>query len=140
VNALIAQRQLALAGIALLAGIVAFALSKPSEASAPELPASIPAPDGGWFQALAAAHGPAFAHVHRDRACGRPVGPESLGVANPVLPCDTKIYISYSDRQALTQVIARGPSSAQVEFELTPALARRMGMSGTQPIGWRYAR
>jgi hypothetical protein len=57
-----------------------------------------------------------------------------------VLPCDVKVYISYGDRTALTQVIAREPSTAQTEFELTPALAERMGMSGTQPIGWRYAR
>ncbi len=139
-NALLAQRQLALAGIALLAALAALALAKPRAASTPDLPESVPAPGGGWFQALATAHGPTFAHRHRDKACGRFVGPSSLGVTNPVLPCDVKIYISYGDREAITQVMARGPSTAQTEFELSPELARSLGMSGTQPIGWRYAR
>ena len=140
-NAALAQRQLALAGVGLLAAIVALAASSPhAQPREPDLPAAIPAPGGGWFQALASSHGPTFVRRHLDKTCGYRVGPASLGVANPVLPCDTKIYISYGGREALTQVIARGPRSAQADFELTPALAARLGLSATQPIGWRYAR
>lgn len=140
-NQLLVQRQIALGGIALLAGLVALALSSPAtQPGSPDLPASVPAPGGGWFQALAISAGPTFANTHRDKVCGYTVGPASLGVANPVLPCNSKIYISYGGMKALTQVIARGPSSAQGDFELTPALAGKLGLSGTQLIGWRYAR
>ena len=140
-NVALAQRQIALAGIALLAGIVSLGVSSRQESSGPRLPESIPAPGGGWFPALATAHGPTFARVHLDKSCGHKVGPSSRGVANPVLPCDTKIYIQLGeDVELLTQVIARGPKSAQADFELTPTLAREIGLQGTQPIGWRYAR
>jgi hypothetical protein len=136
----LAQRQLALAGVALLAAIMAFALSSPGSGSAPDLPQSIPAPNGGWFSALAASHGPTFARRHLDKTCGHVVGPSSLGVAHPVLPCDAKLYIGYGDREALTQVIARGAYSPGREFELTPALARDLGLRGTEIVHWRYAR
>jgi hypothetical protein len=140
---LLAQRQIVLAGIALLAGVLALALSsKLAERPAPNLPAAIPAPDGSWFSAFASSHGPSFARTHRDKGCGRMVGPgpKTLGVAHPVLPCDAKIYISYGDTEALTQVLARGVQSAGRDFEVSPALARKLGLSGTQPIEWRYAR
>jgi hypothetical protein len=63
-----------------------------------------------------------------------------MGVAHPVLPCDTKLYIAYGERQVLTQVLGPGPRVPGHEFELTRALARRLGLSGTQPVRWRYAR
>jgi hypothetical protein len=141
VNPLVAQRQLALAGVALLAGLAALAVtSRRGESSPPSLPASIPAPGGGWFQAIATANGATFSRRHRDPACGHLVGPTSLGVASPVLPCDAKLYISYRGREALTEVIARGPSSPQANLEVTPALAAKLGLTGTRPLSWRYAR
>jgi hypothetical protein len=140
VNAALAQRLAVLAGIALLAAIIALALSHEDAPGAQYLPASIPAPGGGWFSTLASSHGPSFGRVHRDKACGHVVGPSSLGVAHPVLPCETKLYLSYGDRRALTQVIARGVGAAGREFEVSPALARALGLSGTQLIKWRYAR
>jgi len=141
VSVLLAQRQLALAAVALVAGLFALGVSRElAEQPAPHLPSAIPAPDGGWFTALASSHGRSFARQHEDSACGRVVGPASLGVAHPVLPCDAKLYIEYGERQALTQVLARGAYSAGREFEISPALARKLGLSGTQPIKWRYAR
>jgi len=142
-NAALAQRQIALGGIALLAGILALALSaKIAEQPAPDLPAAVPAPDGGWFSAVASSNGPSFASEHLDETCGHRVGPgpKTLGVAHPVLPCDAKIYIAYGDVEALTQVLARGVHSAGRDFEISPALARKLGLNGTQPIEWRYAR
>jgi hypothetical protein len=139
VNAALAQRQIALAGLALLAGTLALGLSTQKHTSEPKLPASIPAPGGGWFQAVATSKGSTFAQLHRDSACGHLVGPESLGVANPVLPCDSKIYIQFGDQLALTEVIARGPSS-EADFEITPVLARKLGLRGNQLVEWRYAR
>lgn len=140
-NPLLAQRQMALAGIALLAGIVALGLSSTgSGPSGPQLPEAIPAPGGGWFSALASSHGPSFLRSHLDKTCGHEVGPTSLGVAHPWLPCDSKIYIVFDNREALTQVLARGTSASERDFELAPALARKLGLSETQPIKWRYAR
>lgn len=140
-NAALAQRQIALAGIALLAGILAFGLSSQKSTSAPKLPDSIPAPGGGWFQAIATSKGSTFARQHVDQACGYTVGPSSdKGVANPVLPCNSKIYIQFGDRLLLTQVIARGPSSSEADFEIPPLLAQKLGLEGSQIIGWRYAR
>jgi hypothetical protein len=138
-RAALAQRQLALAGLALLAGILALGLSS-RQSSGPKPPESIPAPGGGWYQAAATAGGPTFRRVHRDEACGRIVKPTDLGVANPVLPCDTKIAIQFGNVEAFTQVIAREPATAEADFELTPALAQRLGLHGNQLIGWRYAR
>ena len=139
-NAALAQRQIALAGIALLAGVLAFGLSSQKGTSGPKLPTSIPAPGGGWFQAVATANGPTFRTKHHDSDCGYTVGPQTTeGVANPVLPCNTKIYIQFNDTETLTQVIARTRSS-QADFEFPPQLARQLGLSGNQIIGWRYAR
>ena len=138
---LVAQRQLALAGFALVGGLFAIGLSRElAKEPAPHLPSAIPAPDGGWFTALASSDGRSFARRHEDAACAHVVGPRSLGVAHPVLPCDAKLYIEVGDRQALTQVLARGVNSAGREFEISPALARKLGLSGTEPIKWRYAR
>jgi hypothetical protein len=141
VNAALAQRQIALAGLALLAGIVALGLGAQKHSSSPKLPNSIPAPGGGWFQAIATSRGSTFTRKHVDPACGYAVGPSTdEGVANPVLPCDSKIYIQFGDRLLLTQVIARGPSSSEADFEIPPLLAQRLDLHGSQIIGWRYAR
>jgi hypothetical protein len=141
VNAALAQRQIALAGLALLAGIVALGISSQKHSSAPKLPDSIPAPGGGWFQATATSNGPTFRQSHLDGACGNVVGPTSdIGVASATLPCATKIYIQFGDKQALTDVVARGPSSSEADFEIAPVLARELGLKGNQLIDWRYAR
>ena len=64
----------------------------------------------------------------------------SVGIAHPVLPCDVKLFIAYGDRTVLTQVIDRGPYVPGRAFELTPELAQLLGLHGTAPIRWRYAR
>ena len=65
--------------------------------------------------------------------------PEDQGVAHPVLPCGARLYISYSGKHVLTQVIDRGPSRAEREFELTAALASCSASTGVQRIRWSYA-
>ena len=140
-NVALAQRQIALAGLALLAGILALAFSSEKSSGGQKLPDSIPAPGGGWYQSVATSSGPTFKDSHVDQACGYAVGPASAeGVANPVLPCGSRIYIQFGDKLALTQVIARVPSSSQADFELAPGLERKLGLKGSEVIGWRYAR
>lgn len=133
------QRVLALAGIALLAGLGALALSSRRAESASERLAlrPIPTPDGGWYSDLAAAEGER-AEGRRSK-CGHVITSETLGVAHPVLPCDIKLFIRYGDREVLTQVIDVGPRVPGRAFGLTRALAREIGLRGTQRIEWRFA-
>jgi hypothetical protein len=37
-------------------------------------------------------------------------------------------------------VVDRGPLAPGYEFELTPALAERLGLTGVQKIRWSFAR
>lgn len=136
----LAQREVGLAGIALLAAITAVALASARLGGSEDrrLPEPVPAPGGGWYKALAAAEGESFSG--RRTACGHVLEPSSIGVAHPVLPCGAKIFISYKDRKVLTQVIDRGPFVPGRDFDLTRRLARELGLRGTQPIAWRFAR
>ena len=134
------QRVLVLGGIALLAAVGIFAgRSLADRTSTQSLPAQVPAPDGGWYQGIAAARGRAFPG-DGPTDCGHVLTTTSFGIAHPVLPCDAKLYIEYGGRTVLTQILAHGPHTAGHDFELTPALARRVGLRGTAPIKWRYAR
>jgi hypothetical protein len=63
----------------------------------------------------------------------------SLGVTEPVLPCHAKIEIRFGDRTFLTEVIDNRLKAGGRQFEVTDALAERMGLDGTQGIRWRFA-
>jgi rare lipoprotein A (peptidoglycan hydrolase) len=134
------RRALALAAIALLAGVVAFAGASRND-DRPEqknVVRQVPVPGSDWYRSLAA---PYPATTKRERtSCGQRLGPNTLGVAHPVLPCGVKLFISYKDKVVLTQVVDRGPSVPGREFDVTRALARKLGLDGTQQIRWRYAR
>jgi hypothetical protein len=47
--------------------------------------------------------------------------------------------IRFDDQDVLTQVVDRGAGLPGREFDLTPALAKRIGLSGVQQIQWRFA-
>ena len=139
-TAALAQRQLALAAVALLGAVVALAVgSTRAEGSERRgLPEAVPAPGGGWYSSFAAVQRPGSRG--RRTACGHVVGPRTLGVTHSVLPCDVKLYLSYNGTEVLTQVIGRGPYVPGRDFEVTEALADLLGLRGTQPVRWRYAR
>jgi rare lipoprotein A (peptidoglycan hydrolase) len=137
----LARRGLALAAVALLGGVLAFAAGSWDDrgggSTQPEA-RPVPVPGSGWYRALAA---PYPASTSRERtSCGQRLGPQTLGVAHPVLPCGVKLYISYGDKLVLTQVVDRGPGAPGRDFDVTRALAARLGLAGTQQIRWRYAR
>jgi len=136
-----ARRGLALAAIALLGGVLAFAagsIAGRDDGTTTREVKEVPVPGADWYRALAA---PYPASTRRQRtACGQPLGPRTLGVAHPVLPCGVKLFIGYGDTVVLTQVVDRGPSVPGRDFDLTRALARKLGLTGTQQIRWRYAR
>ena len=90
-----------------------------------------------WFTALAAPYAPS---AGGKTDCGRAIGAATIGVAHPVLPCGAKLELEFGGKNVLTRVIDRAPSVPGRTFDLTPALARRLGIQGTQTIHWRFAR
>jgi hypothetical protein len=135
------QRELALGAAALLAVVVALAVAtRRDESAAPasRLPQPAVSKLSGWYPALAGVRKrPLAAHAS---GCGTLLDPKTLGVDHPVLPCGAKIFLTYGGRTVLTTVVDRGPLAPGYEFELTPALAERVGLTGVQKIRWSFAR
>lgn len=125
------RRLLVLAAAALLVVVIALAVRGwRSERVHP--PRSV-----GDFVALAGSAGPtAFG---RHTKCGGVIGPDTLGIAHPTLPCGARIYITYRGLSVLTAVIDRGPYEAGRQFDVTDALARRLGLQGVRQVHWSYA-
>ena len=133
------QRTIALAAIALLAGVGALALTGRAADNGDQTgPQQVPvAGGGGWYTALAGSRG-----APRDAertTCALTLTSRSLGVSHPVLPCGAKIYISYGGADVLTEVIDTKLKQPGRQFELTEPLAQRLGIEGTQQIRWRFA-
>jgi hypothetical protein len=139
VSAASVQRQVALAGIALLAAMVALALtSRSTGAKIRRLPQPVPVAGGGWYSALA---GAGQARYGRSTRCGVLLKPGTLGVTDSVLPCGILVYVSYKNSpHILTQVIDRRAVAPGRKFDLTPKLAEDLGVDGVQRIRWVFAR
>jgi rare lipoprotein A len=129
----LAQREIALAGVALLAAVIALALVS-SRSGGND---SLPRPAGAWQTALAGVRAPGG--YGKRTACGQVLRPAVEGVAHPVLPCGAKIFITYDDKHVLTQVIDRGPYVPGRQFDLTEGLAATLGLRGVQQVRWAYA-
>ncbi len=126
-------RAAALLGVALVAVAIALALTTRDGKKE-----TLPQPVGPWYAALAAPYLPSSAP--KRGACGALIGPRTRGVAHPSLPCGVKVYVEYQGKEALTQVVDRGPRVPGREFDVTVALARQLGLVGTRQIRWRFAR
>jgi rare lipoprotein A len=126
-------REVALAGFALLAAAVSLAVTAKTRDKESPRPQPV-----GSFAALAGSSGPA-AFGHRT-ACGERLSPDTMGVAHPTLPCGVRIFVTFHGTTVLTQVVDRGPYLPGRQFDLTDALARRLGLQGVQQIRWSYAR
>jgi hypothetical protein len=138
VTAALVQRVAALAGVALLAALAALAVAGRWEGPhRSTLPARVPVPGGGWYHATAAVP---RGQVGRRTSCGLVVTPSRAGLGDPVLPCGAKIYILFGSTQVLTQVIDRSVGAPDHRFDLTPALAGKLGVTGVQPVRWAFAR
>jgi rare lipoprotein A (peptidoglycan hydrolase) len=134
-----AQRAVALAAAALLAGVLAFAVAEWSDSSSSQagLPEAIAAPDGSWYQAVA---GVSAGALPRESACGYRLTAKTLGIAHPVLPCGAKLYVEFGGKRALTQVIDRGPTAPGRELDVSPALAKLLRLHGVRRVEWAFAR
>ena len=127
----LAQRQLALAGLAILGVTGSLAVTSKG---APH-PAVLP-PAQGSYTALAASSGPQA--VGKTTGCGFLIRAGTQGVSNPVLPCGTRLYVGYRGKHVMVTVIDHGPQSSTRQFDLTDALARRLGVLGVKRIQWSY--
>ena len=121
-----------LAGIALLGVAIVLAVNHDRQHKS-----ALPAPAGQWYPATAAPYTPS--KLRQKSACGVVIGPTTAGVAHPVLPCGAKIYIEFDGKQVLTQVIDRGHTAPGRTFDVTEALAKLLGLQGSQTIRWRFA-
>lgn len=133
------QRTIALAAIALVAAVAVLALTgnaadTTDDTGVQQVPV---AGGGGWYTALAGSRG--AARDAERTTCARILTARSLGVSHPVLPCGAKIFISYGGAEVLTEVIDTKLKQPGRQFELTEALAQRLGVEGTQQIRWRFA-
>ena len=128
-----AQREIVLAGVALLAALASLALVSGRASHQTKLPQ----PVGGWYTALAGVR--PLGGYGKKTACGIVLRADTNGVSHPVLPCGAKIYLDYGGKRVLTVVIDRGPYIPGRELDLTPSLAETLGLSGVQRLRWAYA-
>ena len=135
-NPQLAHRELTLAAVALLA-VVAVVAGLRVPRDEPTGGTGAASATTSWNAAQAAPY--SFPAKAKHTACGLPATDGTLGVAHPVLPCGAKVVIRFRGRDVLTQVVDRGTGAPGREFELTNGLARRLGMSGVEPIEWRFA-
>jgi hypothetical protein len=139
VSAASLQRQVALAGIALLAAVVALVLTARDKSEAVTgIPQPVAVAGGSWYSALAGAERPRYGRRTR---CGYVLKPGTVGVIDSVLPCGILVYVAYKDSpHILTRVIDRRPVLPGRKFDLTPKLAEQLGIDGVQRIRWVFAR
>ena len=131
------QRLALLAAVALLATVAAAAIVEQQAASEASVSlTSAPAP-AGWNIAFAGSRGPA-GDAQRT-TCGQVLGPKSLGVTHPVLPCGAKVVLRHGSKQVLTEVIDNALAEPGRQLEVTDELARMLGIDGTVELEWRFA-
>jgi rare lipoprotein A len=67
-------------------------------------------------------------------ACGSTLRHRTLGVAHKRLPCGTKVALRYHGRTLVVPVVDRGPYARGVDYDLTEATARRLGLQQTSRV------
>ncbi len=136
----LAQRFVALAAAALLAGVFGTALSQAGRDSSPSaLPGPAVGLGSGWSTVLAGV-APAAPRAGRRSGCEWAVLPRTQGVLHPTLPCGAEVFVEYGGRQALTQVVGHVPVGQGRQLDLTPRLARRLGLEGVRELRWAFTR
>lgn len=134
------QRLLVLAAVALLAATSALAVVERREDEGPieRTFTSAPAPPG-WNTAFAGSRGPAGDALRT--SCGQLLGPDSLGVTHPVLPCGARLVLRRGGSNVLTEVIDSTLVDQAHQLEVTQALAGllEIGEGDTVELEWRFA-
>jgi hypothetical protein len=140
VNSSFAQRVLALAGAALLAGVLALAVAEQNRSAARAAgPQPAVGAGTGWYAAVAGVARDFPVGGKRSR-CGWLLEPGTLGIVHPVLPCGAKLFVDYGGKRVYTEVVDRAAVPSGEDFDLTAALADRLGLTGTRDVRWAFAR
>jgi Lytic transglycolase len=134
VNPGLVQRQAGLAAAALLATLGVLALARRGEEPAPTVP---PPPAIRWESAVVGIV-PSRSYA-RETSCGAELDAASIGIAHPVLPCGVDLVVAYNGTQVRAEVVDRVPVGGGRDFDVTKALAERLGFSGRHTIQWRFA-
>lgn len=126
----LARRQAALAGVALVGALGAIALTRIGDDAEPPPRAIVE-----WREARVGI----LAADEEITVCGVTLTASTLGVAHPVLPCGAELLLEHEGRRARTEVVARGTVEGGHYFDVTPALARRLGVEAGAVVRWRFA-
>ena len=135
-NAQLLQRQMALAGAALLAILGTLAFDR-AEAGGGDGNGAAPPVVGQWYEAVVGTYGPGL--YGQTTACGIKLTRETRGIAHPELPCAVKIVVANGAQAVQTVVIDKGLAGARHDFDVTQALAEDLGLADVQPVRWRFA-
>jgi rare lipoprotein A (peptidoglycan hydrolase) len=133
------ERQVALAGVALVAMLGGLVLGHEAPRDAPTAAkrAQTVRVAGKWYEATVGVYGPGL--FGRTSTCGLKLTRRTRGVAHPVLPCGARIEVSHGGARVATRVIDNGPYGGSEDFDLTQALAADLGLSGVEVVRWRFA-
>lgn len=83
--------------------------------------------------ARASWYGPGFYGKHT--ACGQRLRRTTVGIANRHLACGTQVAVTYRGKSMVVPVIDRGPYAHGIQWDLTAAAAKRLGVKVTSRIG-----
>jgi hypothetical protein len=131
-NAGLARRQAALAGVALVGALGAIALSRlddDSEAAPP------PMATVEWQTADVAVFEPPVGPT----VCGVTVTAETPGIAHPTYPCGARLLLEHFGQRVEAEVVDEAAVDPGVAFELSPALAQELGIAGNATVRWHVA-
>jgi peptidoglycan DL-endopeptidase CwlO len=94
-----------------------------------------PTGSGSWSTAIASCYG--MGSVGHHTASGQTIRADSMIVAHKTLPFGTLVEFSYQGRRGVASVEDRGPYVPGRSFDLGPGIARVLGITGVEKVGWR---
>ena len=127
-------RPLVLAAVALVAAVGALATERRIDPPV-KRPAVLVPLDGAWEQA----RGAALAAATGVTGCPFGLGPRTMAVTHPTLPCGLRVVIEVGPVVASVQVAGRAPLVPGTAFGLTPALARYLRVTAPRDLRWALA-
>jgi hypothetical protein len=86
-----------------------------------------------YKRAKASWYGPGF--YGKRTACGQRLNRATTGIAHRSLACGTEVAIRYRGQSIVVPVIDRGPFAKGVQWDLTSATAKKLGMTVTSRVG-----
>jgi rare lipoprotein A (peptidoglycan hydrolase) len=136
VNTQLAERQILLAAVALVATLGTLGLHRAGVEA--EQPLDPPPPAAAaWREAAAGTFGPGF--YGATTTCDVLLDRQTQGVAHPGLPCGARMVVSHEGREVETRVVDRATYGSDQEIALTQALADQLGVTGVETVRWRFS-